>query len=396
MSKSTRFLVFLTFFFYSAQSFSDCDFKKLLEQIPNETLLIKEKICAGLPPINTKKELKDILNYLYKNNKKNDNKNRHRANRNLNDCRPNKESKVLIIAFEGTGSYDPLVPPTMASFNKCFAEKLNPKLRKSVYSMTREIHAKEIGRDAKWSGLQDGIMTELFEIKNSKNVDWYSFPSEEVEQLAGLEQLKNFSLPQLYRSIKDSVNSNPQGIKNARDCIKQYLSLSQKGKEPKIVLVSHSSGGRSVVKFAEHLKKDLPKINLELAFTIDPVIEAHHAIEEVLPQKIGEPIRYAKWKLFSGKGADYPYSAVWHRDHPSKLYSPSNIEKHINFYQLNDRLGLKMGGDALRFGIQGSNVKGADKNILIRHLGSGAHGDITYQSKVLKMFHDEMDKLLGN
>jgi hypothetical protein len=61
------------------------------------------------------------------------------------------------------------------------------------------------------------------------------------------------------------------------------------------------------------MKKDVGvDVDVDLAFSIDPVKEAHHAAEEVLPQNLGEP-RYARWKLLAGKGSDYPYSAVWSR-----------------------------------------------------------------------------------
>jgi hypothetical protein len=395
MDLLTKLFILVTSFSLSSQSFSDCDFNKLLERFPIETAINQKSICAGLPPINTEKELKDVLKFFYNDNKLSEKNNRHLTNRNLNRCRPSKDSMVLVIAFEGTGAFEPLIPPTMARLNKCFGGKINSKLINKVYNMTRDIFEKEKGRSSKWSGLQSGIMTELMDIKNSNKVDWYSFPSEEVEQLAGLEELKNFSLPQLYNSIKNSVASNPPGIQSARDCISRYMLIARRDKiAAKVILVSHSSGGRSVIKFAEHIRKD-EKVSVDLAFTIDPVIEAHHAIEEVLPQKIGEPLRYAKWKLFNGNGSDYPYSAVWHKNNPSKLYSPSNVKKHLSFYQLDDRLGLKIGGDALRFGIKGSNIKGA-KNIHIPNLSIAGHGEISYQDKVLKMFRFELNKYLEN
>ena len=307
---------------------------------------------------------------------------RHQSNKLLNKCSPDKNSKILIIAFEGTGAYEPLVPALMNEINKTIDKTkfqslendLLPEVRKQVQAITRD--------ELKWSGLMSGPMSELLKFKDSHTIDWYSFPSEEVEQLAGLEKFRDLSITQLYDNISDSIDSNPKGIQNAYSCIYRYLSKAKALKiDPTIVLLSHSSGGRSLIKFAEKIKS--LNVTAKLAFTIDPVVEAHHALEEVIPQKIGEPARYLRWRF---TGGDYPYSAVWHSDHPSKLYSPSNVDQHLSFFQTTDRLGLKIGGDALRFGIHGSNIEGA-QNKYIRGLGHDAHGAICYNEKVLEAFN---------
>lgn len=369
-----------------------CDWNKELGKVKNLGVLKRSELCRSLPNIENKKDLREVLKFFYSEVKVSDHPDRHQANKNLNKCLPSEESKVLVIAFEGTGAYEPLIPSVFSKFNNCFGGKLSAKLISSIYPLSREIYEEDKKVDSKWSGLQAGIMTEMISLKGSSSIDWYSFPSEEVEQLAGLEQFKNISIKELYDNIKDSVESNPKGIKNARDCIMQYIGKSKLlGIRPKIVLVSHSSGGRSLVKFAEHMKKDVG-VEIDLAFSIDPVKEAHHAVEEVIPQKIGEPLRYAKWKLQGSKGK-YPYSAVWSRKQPSSLYKSSNIKEHVNFYQQNDREGLKIGGDALRFGIHGSIISGAD-NHFIKGLGTSAHGEITYNQTVLDKFKEKMEKLL--
>jgi hypothetical protein len=372
-----------------------CSFDKHFVGTIENNLIAREAVCDNLPPIKTEKELEDILTFFFEETKKKDDPDRHKVTARTNKCLPTKNSKTLIIAFEGTGAYEPLVPPTMANFNKCFGGNLDPKLKNKVYSKMKDIFKSKMGRDAKWSGLQAGIMEEMMFLEEGSKIDWYSFPSEEVEQLAGPEKIKDFSLRQLHDSIKDSVASNPKGIQNARACIVQYMAEARRlGIQPKIVLTSHSSGGRSLVKFAEHMKKDVGVgVDVDLAFSIDPVKEAHHAVEEVLPQKVGEPARYLKWKITDGRGETYPYSAVWHRKQPSSLYQPSNVDEHINFYQLDDRLGLKMGGDALRFGIKGSPMDKA-QNIHVKNVGIGGHGDITYDETVLDLFRTKMDNLL--
>lgn len=317
--------------------------------------------------------------------------NRHETTRLINECRPTKTSRALIIAFEGTGAYEPLLPGIMNGLNKTLPRDKFKNLTDKVLLSVRKELKKYYSRDLKWTGLMSGPMSELFTLKNGQYVDWYSFPSEEVEQLAGLEEIPRMSLRQLYHNIIDSVDSNPKGIQNAVACITKYIGISRiMDIDPKIVLISHSSGGRSLVKFAEKMKR--LKLDADLAFSIDPVIEAHHAIEEVIPQKIGEPARYIRWRF---RGGPYPYSAVWHKDHRNKLYAPHNVENYVSFFQNTDRLGLKMGGDALRFGIQGSNIYGAD-NTHIKGLGHDAHGAICYNEMVIQKFRELMNDLLNS
>jgi hypothetical protein len=371
----------------------DCPWNDVLAKIQHEDLITQEKICESLPRIKSKKDMKEVLEFFFDQAQKKDDPDRHKATKKLNACRPSKKSKALVIAFEGTGAYEPLIPATMARFNKCFGGKVNKKILSKVYSNTREIFKDKKGKDSKWSGLQSGVMSEMMAMDGGRNVDWFSFPSEEVEQLAGLEKLKETSLKQLVDDVKNSVNSNPKGIQNARHCIKNYIKEAKAlGITPKIVLTSHSSGGRSLVKFAEHMKRDVG-VDVDLAFSIDPVKEAHHAVEEVLPQKLGEPLRYTRWKLMGGKGEDYPYSAVWSGGQPSSLYKASNVKEHINFYQKEDREGLKIGGDAMRFGIHGSPIAGAD-NHYIKGVGMSGHGEITYESSVVNKFNEKMKDIL--
>tara|TARA_R110002072_G_scaffold64203_8_gene159915 strand:+ start:1422 stop:2618 length:1197 start_codon:yes stop_codon:yes gene_type:complete len=370
----------------------ECDWQEAFAEIEKALPIDQEKLCQALPNIRTKAELEEILKHYYDQVKKlEDPSDRHKTTKNTNKCLPTKNSKVLIIAFEGTGAYEPLIPPMISNFNKCFGGKIDSKIQSKVYSISKEILKKDKGRDSKWSSLQAGIMSELVTMKKSHQVDWYSFPSEEVEQLAGLEQLENASIRSIYNDIKNSVNGNPKGIQNARDCVIQYMNEAKRlGIEPKISLTSHSSGGRSLVKFAEFMKKDVG-VDVDLAFSIDPVKEAHHAIEEVLPQKATEPARYLAWKI---KGGKYPYSAVWSRSQPSKLYNPGNVTKYLNFFQIDDRNGLKMGGDAGRFAIQGSPISGADENIHVRHTGMSGHGEIGYNKVVTERFRKELEELL--
>lgn len=348
------------------------------------------ELCSNQLIVNSKEELKKLVLKSYKKNISKKSSNRHVFNQRLNNCSPRENSKALVIAFEGTGAYEPLIPAIMNDVNKCLSRKSPIEVKKFVLRTIKNIIDENQSHEQKWSGLMSGPLSEIVKMNGGENIDWYSFPSEEVEQLAGLEMISQTSLSQLVEDIQHSVNSNPKGIQNARICIRKYLLKSiTLGVQPKIVLMSHSSGGRSLVKFAEHIRKNL-NIEVDLAFSIDPVIEAHHAIEEVVPQKIGEPLRYLRWRF---TGGPYPYSAVWSRDHRSKLYMPSNVKKHLSFYQNKDRLGLKLGGDAMRFGIHGSRMYDAD-NTYIKGLGIDAHGAICYNKQVLSKFNNEIISIL--
>mgnify|MGYP000008781576 CR=1 FL=1 len=390
----------------------DCEWGKNLLKLQHDDFITREQICTGLAKIETQKELEDAMEFFYWEARRDmgHETDRHKINKLVNKCEPTKNSRALIIAFEGTGAYDPLIPAAMARFNKCLGGKISPKLRDSIYHSTTAIYKTKRGKGAKWSGLNRGVMSETITIKNSRYVDWYSFPSEESEVLAGLEEAKDVnSWKRILKDSKNSLQSNPMGISNARNCVSHYLAKAKElNIKPKIVLTSHSSGGRSLVKFSEHLKK--AGIQVDLAFSIDPVVEAHHALEEVIPQIIGEPARNKEYwtkKISNEKFGtswhlpEYSFSAVWTRntEHKNKLYKPTNVKEHINFYQTVDRKGLDVGGDAGRFGIRGTQMDGAqNRHIEFKTYGEqwGGHGEINTNGEVLSTWHKEMDKIIGN
>lgn len=386
-------VLFFSFNVFSREK-APCNFNDVTNgyhhELTSKEHLRLRQLCQNMDPIRNQLELESVLQFfLDQNNFKNDG-NRHRATQKLNECRPTAESKVLVIAFEGTGAYEPLMPATINDFNQCFAGRIDPKFNYSLNYTLSELFKKKFGRSPKWSALQSGIQSVISKTEGAEAVDWYSFPSEEAEALAGVTDALTTNVVELYDDIKDSIASNPKGIQNARDCISRYVTIAKAlGIKPKIIIASHSSGGRSLVKYAEHVKKDLG-IKIDLAFSIDPVKEAHEALKEVVPQKIGEPMRFLKWKI---TGGPYPYSAVWSRSQPSSLYKPSNVSEHISFYQTEDREGLKLGGDMGRFGIHGSRIKNAE-NIHIGSIGVDAHGPIGYQKEVVERFQDELSDLL--
>lgn len=393
------FIILLTFNAQHAQSSSGIDeFLKYKIQMDDPDSL--GQACDVLDQINKSAETTQILHHLLKEQFQISGANRHELTRNLNYCSPQEDSKVLILAFEGTGAFEPRIPALLNSFLKCAHNKLNPKIKNNFYDNSNSLlysysHLLD-SREQKWSGLDIGILSQLFKIENAHKVDWFSFPSEESEALSDVKSFKNYSFKQLINDIRNSVSLKPSGMVSAKICLENYLNESIKMNiKPRVVLVSHSSGARSLIKFAEQMKTE--NIDFDLAITIDPVKEAHDALMEVFPQKIGEPARWSmyKWRRFWGENPIYPYSRVWSRFDHKRLYKPSNVKKLLSFYQLDDTLGLKLGGDPLRFGIQGSQVAGADKNTRVYNQGDSGHGVINYDPVVLKSFTREISRLLN-
>ena len=183
-------------------------------------------------------------------------------------------------------------------------------------------------------------------------------------------------------------------------CAQKYLAAAKAlSIKPKIIVLTHSSGGRSAVKFAENLKLFTNPITnkkdykIDLVFSMDPVKEAHEAIKEVGSQfaqrkadHIANYIPYVDIK-------DKPIN-VWTREQPESLYKPSNTSRWVNVYQNKDELGLKI--KDYKFGIHGSPIANADYNSFVtKGMGADAHGAITSHAETIRMFKTEMHSVLG-
>jgi len=171
----------------------------------------------------------------------------------------------------------------------------------------------------------------------------------------------------------------------------------------RLVVLTHSSGGRTAVKLLEEFKrvKD-PRtgklgIHVDLVFTIDPVREAHEALAELVPQIIGQGTKFnLRDKLHLGPlmkklGVDPPVlPRVWSRSQPESLYKPGNAVRWVSVYQRKDTLGLKI---PPHHGIQGSPIARVDFEEEIKSLGEDGHGAIGYHSRTLEIFRTELKKL---
>lgn len=350
-------------------------------------------LCQGLSSVTDKggfeKHLKAMITE--QQNKISASSNRHEAGTTLNQCDVDQNSKALVISFAGTGAYNPISHAVLTELIQCeHFQKLAPEIKKSTYNL---IYGQLKTSDyAKWSGIDAGPM-QLFlndekVNEESRRYQFASFPSEESELISDPDKISLKSLKKIPEEIAYSKASFPQGIQNALDCVQKYYSQAKaKGIKPKLIVMSHSSGGRSVVKFLEQLKKSPFQKRAHLVLSIDPVKEAHHAIQEVLEQVPQNTAVGLINKIPKVKIKNTPVN-VWTRNQPSSLYKPGNADRWINFYQQEDTEGIGM---PIKFGIHGSPIAGADENIFIKKgLGAKGHGEITYHDKTLEKIKDEV------
>ena len=218
---------------------------------------------------------------------------RHEIGDKLNQCIPNSDSRGLIIKFSGTGAFNPRANALMAKIIQCPNYQVLPSwLKSATYSVILSELKRRKSQFTKWSTIEKGIMSEF--IKNldlnkiGKDLNFANFASEESEVLADTNYITVKNIKRILEEINRSVNNFPIGIQNALICSLQYFNKAKSlDIEPKLIILSHSSGGRTAVKFLEKLKVYLPNTKADLVMTIDPVREAQEALAEVLDQYIG-------------------------------------------------------------------------------------------------------------
>ena len=389
MKKETRIIslfIFLTLMTSQTHAENICLNKNsfFLEDETIQKIKAKDSaldLCRKMGSIDSQKELNSVLNKYFDDLEKINDRDRQKANQKMNDCLPNSKSRALIIAFEGTGAYEAIIPVALTRLNQCFAGKIDKVLTQKLNYTAHKIYKSRYGKNPNWSGLESGAMEELAGRSDGANIDWFSFPSEELEQIGGKGLIEKDILFQVTNDVKNSVQMKPKGIQNALACIEKYQKAAEKMNiKPKVILMSHSSGGTALVKFSEHLKKQ-SDIQIDLAFSIDPVKEAHEAYKEVVGRKVSTTVN----PFDRNKNSPLVVSSQEQKD---KLYKPVNVKKFCNFYQKSDTTGLNMG-----FGIHGSPIYHAE-NTEIVNLTKKGHGDITYDPRVLKAFNEQLDYLL--
>ena len=354
---------------------------------------------TGSKIIGSARELRSETQRILENQLRVDSASRIDLNRKLNQCTPSHDGAALIIAFEGTSAYQPHFPPLMQKVCKQIGPHLSRELKESIhYEVFQTFYSTNLGVEEKWSGLEAGPMNffcanpEIF----PDSYDWYSFPSEETELLADPRNLSWKQLANLPHEIKDSIKKSPAGVRNAVSCTQRYLNAARAQKSPKIIVLSHSSGGRAAIKFLEKLKairnpRNGKGIRVDLVFTLDPVREAHEALAEVASQVLANPIKGAFNRVPILPDVEVHPVQIWSRDQREKLYKVSNTNRHINLYQRSDSEGINMRPS---FGIHGSPVFKADTNLdMSSKLGSKGHGEITFHPDTLKILESAVRKL---
>lgn len=336
--------------------------------------------------------------------------NRHSLNRRLQTTPEAKYNgaEVVVIAFEGTGAFHPRCAPVMQAANDILKQQglISKPGSSEIQSQLSQALSKQEGKDMNWSGLAVGPLSTLLEDPQlAPSAQWLSFPSEEFEALSGGGALQQASLKQILTEAVLSSEGETPGINQALLKLREIQAQAQaQGKDPEFVIVSHSSGGRSAVKFLEKAKglKDETGQPLKFPFvmTIDPVREAHEAVLEAGKELLNKGTehninRVRGWidalpLIEVDQKKVYP-PLVRHQAQPESLYKPSNTGQFLSFYQRKDTEGLKMDP---KFGIQGSPIKGA-QNQEIRDVGSAGHGEIAYNPQVTKAFAEGLKRLLA-
>ncbi len=315
-------------------------------------------------------------------------------------------SEVVVIAFEGTGAFHPRrAQATQELHHRLREHGIDPKtVSGSAADYVSSALSDREGSPSGWSGLAVGPMEALAKDPELRDrTQWLSFPSEEVEALANVDGWKKHGsevVENLWASHNNDTPGVNQAVKAVRDIQEQARAAGLP--DPQIVVLSHSSGARSAVRFSEALRQvqdsEGHPTEVDLAFTIDPVREAHEAFGEALGSLTA---RGTEHNLNRGRkllsripGVSLPEQPVGpalvrSRPQPESLYAPPNVHHFRSFYQTSDRNGLGVGP---RFGIQGSPVAGAE-NETITGLGEHGHGTIAYHPKVTGAFLEELHDL---
>ena len=302
-------------------------------------------------------------------------------------------SDVVVIAFEGTGGYHPR-KAHLAQAAAAHLREQGLRVDGSNGSLTAAVSRaldRVENRDTGWSGLSRGPLESLLrEPELASRTQWFSFASEEVEALSGMEAFMGARWPEILRDSVDIYTGETPGIENALRALTEIQrQANELGKKPKIVLVSHSSGGRSMVKFLEKAKSVTDETGRPIVFpaalTIDPVREAHEAFFEggrELTLRGTEHNLNRVRKAFGARPHSVSHPLIRHRSQPESLYRPSNVGSLLNFYQTQDTEGLKIRPEV---GIHGSPVSGAE-NLQITDVGTGGHGEIAIHPEIRDAF----------
>jgi hypothetical protein len=306
-------------------------------------------------------------------------------------CERVPKAPVLILLFEGTAAYDArkgfaLKKAVEALKGLVDTEEIRDRVYPEIFNISQNT---PLYPDHKrWSGLLTAPLPLAMTATQSQEVDWWHFPSEEFEAVAYPERLRDFSLKQWWNEVTASRQNAVPGLTAAQSCIEK---MGEELKSKTLIFLSHSSGVRTAIKFAEWLGRKYPSYRVPLSFSIDPVEEAQWAVKEVILQY------YDLSRRFFEKGP----IAVQSKANRAGLYKPDNVARWVSVYQNADNVGFDMPEMLFNlpkfiFGIHGSPVKGAANIYLAmpERTKSKAHGEICYHPTTLKHWHREFQDFL--
>ena len=324
-----------------------------------------------------------------------------------NQCSARTESRALIITFSGTAEYAPALSSVMNHGLRCMNRNSKANhLGKEYFKAAQRALNRANAVLPKNNSINEGI-TPLFVSDPGLReqvpfIDFATFPSEEVDFLRS-------SGTQRAWDAMDAAMGDPgtaRGLVSAEACVTEYLATARSLgiTRPKIIVLGHSSGSRSTVKFIERMKTR--HLNVDLAFTIDPVIEAHDELKVNFYKKvINNPVQNAGESigvLPSQKEALDRY----HTDLKDRaLYKPSNAKRFVSVFQRVDTYGAGLVPDGVESAfseptIRGTYIRGADVNLQIKDFkksGDGkyrAHGGIAKHQLTQDLFIKELGDLL--
>lgn len=277
-----------------------------------------------------------------------------------------KMPRQIVINFEGTGGYSPKTARRIKALNSYLGVNKTDEQKEKIKDRIWQLHDdKNLGMTT-WPGIIHGTISEPITALNKEskgkghpNTQWMYFQSEDQEE----------------------------SRKTAADCLENYLQNFDeqygKGLRPSVVVIGHSSGGFSAMKFANELKAQQPKLSVKLV-TIDPVVPYKRAALIGLRRRLNP--------LEKNRIGDTLDSGETFRVDPG-------VEAY-NFYQKQDVHGLLPTEDAggylkqngVGLGIHGSKVDGA-KNEYIKYTNGTfdarkAHGAISYHPDVLEKIEE--------
>lgn len=314
-------------------------------------------------------------------------------------------AELVILAFEGTAEFEPRMAPVMLTAARSLREQGLSTLgspQTLQYAVFQGIKQAS-GQAPNWSGLLTGPLESLLQTPDlSSKIQWLSFPSEEFEAFSRLTPLNRIPLTQLGELAFTSPRT--PGIEAAlRALIEIHVESQQMGKQPRFVILAHSSGARSAIKFLEQAAQINNKgknLRFPLMLTIDPLSEADQLLGEafrLVAQHEFERIGYrlTGWlnllPLIDISQAPVGPPILAQGPQPDKLYKPANVDSLINFYQQQDTQGLRM---QPHFGIHGGLVQGA-LNYEVQQLGNSGHSEISYHPLVTRTFIEQLRQLVN-